>query len=576
MNPQATPTPQYNPNEVVTITNKKTGDVKRVSRAELPSYGLPSTYQSPVDTYAKSVMSGAQDVSGVPAQYKTGVTTVLNNNNYTGAKPTPSADELKKKSAHNELLQNAQNVLNVLNEGKGGKLQGQAYKDALDFASSKYAASSGFGEGGKSLTGPELTVLGGAIPVIKQSGQNIIDKITGNMPPQRGHVVDDPATLERKMLIAVAELQGKKVDPSVLNNVQSKPSGVGGLLQNAGGDVKGMLNGLLNIPALAVKAVQHPDKIPGGAVQVGKGVLNEYNQLAGKPLEGGDIVSRIGQHAYDHPVDTVADILPLLKAAQLAKGAKVAQVATDANAVAKTGEAAGPLQKAVQQVGTNIRSNVRSIDVGPNLYGPQREARINQTLNNLGIKGSPADQYAQLQPKMSQLSDQIESHLTSNPQNASLGEITKDFKANLQDQLRTKNLQAPAAEKEISGYLSDLHGAKLSDNISTYDLFKLKKQINQDYQGVAKKLNSGSPLNDREKVISAARQTLDDVIATKHPEVKQATLMQSDLYDATESLHKARNKKVGVRVFGNFVPVPGSHQLQAGKDAMGRALQRVR
>lgn len=59
--PKPTAAPTADPNEMVTITNSKTREVKRVKRTDLPTYGLPVDYQSQSDILAKSIQDGSTD-----------------------------------------------------------------------------------------------------------------------------------------------------------------------------------------------------------------------------------------------------------------------------------------------------------------------------------------------------------------------------------------------------------------------------------------------------------------------------------------------------------------------------------
>lgn len=55
-------TNNMDPNETVTLRNKKTGDVKRVKRSELPSLGLPVDYVSKIDAQMKLGQAGNLDL----------------------------------------------------------------------------------------------------------------------------------------------------------------------------------------------------------------------------------------------------------------------------------------------------------------------------------------------------------------------------------------------------------------------------------------------------------------------------------------------------------------------------------
>lgn len=244
------------------------------------------------------------------------------------------------------------------------------------------------------------------------------------------------------------------------------------------------------------------------------------------------------------------------------------------------GKAVGGLSKVggkVEDLGTKARGGVSKIRVKPSVYGASKEETISNTLNDLGITGTAQQKYAQLEPKMSEISDKIYNELSTNPKSVPIDTVRNDFLANLQDQLRSKSIDSKTAQTEIDGYVRDLYNfgikeGKIPENISTPDLFKLKKMVNKDYQGVAKKIDSNTPLNDREKVISVARQTLDDIISKEHPEVKRLTLQQSNLYDAAPSLERQRDAVPTLRIAGTTVPTGAIQKVQ---DTAGRGLQNV-
>ena len=591
--PQQQPQSQYNPTELVTIRNSKTKEMKRVPRQELPKYGLSTDFQSPGDIYSKAINEGRMSLDQVPSEYKDTTSYILGQKDVVESKKNKEAQDVK-----SDLGKKAQGVLDVLDAGKSGKLKGQAYRDALDAAASGFAASSGFGQGGKALTAPELTVLGGSIPAIQEEGTpGWLTFLTGKKAVQRGHVVDPEETLRRKAQIAIGVSKGK-VDLSQLEGATPQGGQSNDVMQNAGSDAKNMLNGILNMPKQVVdqagqnlqapfqqgpnignipaflQTLQNP--LQGGAQSTAMsqlpGMVSNVNETAGRPMEGGDIAGRMGQHAQEHPLDTLMTFAPFLFGGVKGLGFSRGGKAAEGGEIAATQAGGNPVGDMFNNMGKSLRGSVRQIDVGPSLYGPQREARISQTLDTLGIKGPPTQQYAQLQPKLAQLGDAIQKELEAHPKDIPITTIQQDFMANLQDQLQTKNLTAAAAKKEVSGYLSDLYGGKISGDISTPELFKLKQKINQQYKSVQKKIDNGTSLNDREKVIYVARQTLDDIIANEHPNVKQMTLMQSDLYDAVDPLYRQRKDKPNIRGFGNSMNLP--EQITRGPiDALGRVLQ---
>jgi len=238
-------------------------------------------------------------------------------------------------------------------------------------------------------------------------------------------------------------------------------------------------------------------------------------------------------------------------------------------------KAIGKTGGAVEKAGEAIRGSTRRITVKPSIYGAQKEEAINKTLNELGITGTAQQQYERLLPKMQDLGTQIDSILATQAKNVPVTTVKQDFLKNLQNAILSKDLTQKQAKQEVDGFLKSLYesmGNELGDTANTRDLFSLKQKVNELYQGVANKLENNTPLNPREKVISVARQTLDDVIAQAHPDVKNLTKQQSNLYAAAESLSRSRFNPPTLRIAGSSIP---SDVTQRGADVVGRALQAV-
>lgn len=229
----------------------------------------------------------------------------------------------------------------------------------------------------------------------------------------------------------------------------------------------------------------------------------------------------------------------------------------------------------LKRAGDYLREDATKVRVKPNVWGAQKEKAIQETLNDLGIEGSPQQKYELLAPKMEELGNSISSELKANPKEIPFKNVISTFKDKLKSTIRTSDLTSTTAQKEIKGYLTDLYEAadfSPNGNIGSEDFFALKKLVNEDYQGVAKKLANNTPLNDREKVIQVARQVFDDVVSANHPEVKQMTTMQSHLYDAASSLSKARDAVPTTRIAGTTIPTP---IIKGGEDRLGAMLQRA-
>lgn len=229
----------------------------------------------------------------------------------------------------------------------------------------------------------------------------------------------------------------------------------------------------------------------------------------------------------------------------------------------------------LKRAGDYLREDATKIRVKPSVWGAQKEKAIQQTLNDLGIEGTPQQKYELLAPKMEQLGSEITTELKASPKQIPVKDVFAKFKDALKSSIRTSDLTTTTAQKEIKGYLTDLYeaaGFKASGTISNEEFFALKKLVNEDYQGVAKKLISNTPLNDREKVIQVARQVFDDVVSAANPKVKDMTVMQSHLYDASSSLSHARDAVPTTRIAGTTVPTP---IIKGGEDKLGVMLQRA-
>lgn len=477
-----------------------------------------------------------------------------------------SADEKKKKLIKKEIVDNATELVRVMEQGKNGTLKGDAYKSAYDSAVSRFAAAQGFTEGGKALTGPELSVLAGAMPVRRQ--QNILEKATGYLPTGVESLQDSPEQIYRKALYAMQQSEnkrvkehGKKMYDKVEGLARTGGPSLGEFAGNVGTDAKDILNGVLNIPKNIMESNvqrmqqgQGPHDIFSLGGEMGKGIINEANELTGRPLEGGDVVGRIGQRMYEKPVTTALDILPFLKI----RGGNpkvLAPAAEEGNIVSKTG--------------SKLRASARNIDVGPSVYGPSSEARINATLDRMGVKGNARQQYAQLQPKITQVSGEIKSYLAENAVPIQVKDVKTSFVKNVKELLPEEKLAVPSIEREVAQVMKEL--GKDSNKLTTADIFDIKTKLNASYSRVANKLKNGSPLTDKEKVIYAMRKSVDEIITSNHPNIKEQTLAQSDLYEAADSLYAQRTNVPKINLFGLNIPL--SQNAGGIRDALGRILQ---
>lgn len=257
--------------------------------------------------------------------------------------------------------------------------------------------------------------------------------------------------------------------------------------------------------------------------------------------------------------------------------------------VSNTGKAKAVKQNLLKKIGKNLRADATQIKVKPSVYGAKKEKLIQETLDELGIVGGPQEKYEQLQPALESLSQQIDDILSKSPDvEISVTDLANSFRSKLKSEIRTKSLTSKAAQDEIKGYLQDLlkeiEPSGMSDDltlattkpdalgkvntVSLKNLFRLKKIVNKDYGSIANKLERGTPLTDREKIVFYGRQVLDEAITKAKPEIKDLTVMQSHLYDAARPLASARATVPTFRVFGNTIP-----KYRVMQDMLGRGFE---
>lgn len=363
----------------IKFRNKRTGEIKEVPVNETQSYGL-----NPQDALKRYEAQAQLDRAA------------------KGEDLSLTEEEKKKKQVKSEIEANAQALIDVINMGREQKLTGKQYEDALKFTTSRYAASSGFSEGGKTLTGSELGILAGSMPKIRPPRkQNWLEKPFGWMPAAEGEVLDDEQTLYNKALLALGrgeELQSQQGQPTMQSN--RRDMSLGGFAENVGRDLGENIQGIVSIPGLLMNALRGKVNLPEAGAEVGKGIFNEYKDLVTDPINT----------TYDRPVSSLLNVLPFLGAAgklsqagRAGKAAKIADTAGDVAKVAKT--ASNPtidsILKAAGQAGSraddasslskNIYQSALNISKKGNSF---ERLKPNETVGQMikyGIKGNTDD-----------------------------------------------------------------------------------------------------------------------------------------------------------------------------------------
>ncbi len=217
-----------------------------------------------------------------------------------------------------------------------------------------------------------------------------------------------------------------------------------------------------------------------------------------------------------------------------------------------------------------LEQGTRDIKLKASVYGAGQEKAINTTLTKYNVKGSPQQQYEALQPTMTKIEGKIQKVIDENPSiSVTKEEIKQSFIDNLKSSLRSKDLTQSQAITEINGYLKDLIKAsggtgKFTD-ISLERLRNLKKLVNEDYGAVHDIVVRGGTLSPRQKVISAAWDSLDNAVKNASSEMKVLLKDESNLYKSAQSLSSARSNPPTFRFMGTSIPAEAT---QRGKNAL--------
>lgn len=243
------------------------------------------------------------------------------------------------------------------------------------------------------------------------------------------------------------------------------------------------------------------------------------------------------------------------------------------NAISKFG-------KETQKSGKEVEQSIRQMKVKPEVGGAQKEQLINKTLDDLGIKGSPQQQYKMLQPKMTQIEKDISVALEKSPLKFEPASIRDQIVTTLDDQgLLIGKKAKDAASQALDDVMDDVVVKGKEGGLSSLDLFKVKQKLNKIAQRVSDKMDRGIAVNENDEVLMAARDALDDIIGKYHADVKGMTMAQSRLFDSAKSLSSARSNPPVLRAAGFSVPagvtIRSKQVVGSGMEKIGKFTSKI-
>lgn len=302
--------------------------------------------------------------------------------------------------------------------------------------------------------------------------------------------------------------------------------------------------------------------------------------VTGLAAGGGEIARQVGNH---EDVDAgkalsegaVSGGTSLLAGGLLSGVGKVGGAIVNRAAQAGEGAVAGEGGNLLTETGDALRKSVVKPMVKASPFGAEAENEIASSLQGMGFKGSAADQYAQLGPKMKDLGEQIGGALSKNSKAVSTATVVDDLTKGVMDNTNFDPDNIPSYKTWMDHFMGNLKDK--GQYLSAQDLYALKQKIAKQIPKAFEKDAAGGmgqSLTPKEEIGLEIWHNLDKHIADVAPEVKDLTRQQSFLYKAAPGLKAARDGAghASAEVLGTKVPIPGE-AVQAVKDAAGTALQ---
>lgn len=246
----------------------------------------------------------------------------------------------------------------------------------------------------------------------------------------------------------------------------------------------------------------------------------------------------------------------------------------------------GKAPTALEAEGTNMRKGVVNPQVSPNdPFGYEQEQLITRKLEVMGMKGSSEAQRQQMPKVMRGLTSEIKQIFAQNPEvTFKPSEVAQTFQQSVED-LINYDATNPAYKKVIEKYTNQLMNVAdtgiTGADMSPEKIFDFKQNLGQQLAGRGKGTNvflkaaEGMALTPQEEAGLAIWHSVDDLISSKLPQVKDATLSQSYLYRAAPGLFKsAAGKGPQLEVLGTKIPLP-KRAVQSVTDTAGSIMQGV-
>lgn len=213
----------------------------------------------------------------------------------------------------------------------------------------------------------------------------------------------------------------------------------------------------------------------------------------------------------------------------------------------------------IEKAGTKARTG--NVTLKSSLSGAADEKAVTATLEKYGVKGTPQKRYEMLEPTVKNISASIDDFLAPNAKQVTRDQLEAVFNKKIAPIVEQGDLTLPEAQQAFKTYLDNVMAVnpQLFENgiSNTQKLFALKKNVQAATTQVAaamRKAENKSTLTPTQKSMKAIRDSLDEMISTLNPEVKDLTMDQSRLYDAVIPISNQRKTVPTIRALGITIP----------------------
>lgn len=225
----------------------------------------------------------------------------------------------------------------------------------------------------------------------------------------------------------------------------------------------------------------------------------------------------------------------------------------------------------LEKTGQAARRGVLNLKTPPTPYFRENERVIMSALDELGFSGSATRQAERLAPTMKALDTQIDQFLRVNPSSISKAQFKEQLTKSALENTHFNQFD-PTAMRHLNAAIDDALVGIKGNEITNAQIFQVKNSLANGLGNAFRKASGdlASDMSAKEAARYSAWSSVDEILTSMNPEVKQATLTQSFLHQASPAIQKATQASGKTPVIGR---VPGVSTIeQEMMDATGRML----